>query len=100
MTNQIYEKKDLYQNFCEKEKSFCLSNSVETLKDISDIYIEMYTGDGSVYEHDIFDSTMLLLSNNPSDELILHLEKKYELVNDNGMKVEILGLIKMIKMHL
>ncbi|WP_236942876.1 hypothetical protein, partial [Escherichia fergusonii] len=59
-----------------------------------------YTKSVSWQHHHIFDSTMLLLSNNPSDELILHLEKKYELVDDNGMKVEILGLIKMIKMHL
>ena len=53
-----------------------------------------------VGKYEIFDTTSLLLSNNPSNEFISYLEKKLLFYKNQDLKKELYELINMIKMHL
>jgi len=61
-----------------------------------DIYIEAYKKDVVIGEHEIVDSIIMILSNNPDHVLIEYLEKKREGEESDDLKEEIGELIKLV----
>ena len=92
MTNS----ENIYFSFCEAENEFCTKKSIDSLKKMIDIYIEAYKKDVVIGEHEIVDSTIMILSNNPDHVLIEYLEKKREGEESDDLKEEIGELIKLV----
>lgn len=92
MTNS----ENLYFSFCEAENEFCTGKSIDSLKKMIDIYVEAYKKDEVIGEHEIVDSTIMILSNNPDHALIEYLEKKREEEESDDLKEEIGELIKLV----
>ena len=71
------------------------------LKKIIDIYIEVFLDENLVDDHEIFDSTNILLSNYASFDLINYLKDKIK-KNDNNdeLKKDLFELINMVKINL
>ena len=70
--------------------------SIDSLKKMIDIYIEAYKKDVVIGEHEIVDSIIMILSNNPDHVLIEYLEKKREGEESDDLKEEIGELIKLV----
>lgn len=100
MINDNSDKSNVFPLFQALESEFCVTKSIETLKNIIDVYIDVYNNNELIGEYDIVDSTILMLSNNPSCELLDYLNGKYEVLEDGDLKAEILELINLIKIHL
>ncbi len=86
----------LYSSFCEAENEFCTKKSIDSLKKMIDIYIEAYKKDVVIGEHEIVDSIIMILSNNPDYALIDYLEKKREDEESDDLKEEMGELIKLV----
>ena len=92
---------DVFTRFQMYETDFLQSENIFYLKKIIDIYIEVVLDENLVDDHEIFDSTNILLSNYASFDLINYLKDKIK-KNDNNdeLKKDLFELINMVKINL
>ncbi len=92
---------DVFTRFQMYETDFLQSENIFYLKKIIDIYIEVFLDENLVDDHEIFDSTNILLSNYASFDLINYLKDKIK-KNDNNdeLKKDLFELINMVKINL
>ena len=92
---------DVFTRFQMYETDFLQSENIFYLKKIIDIYIEVFLDENLVDDHEIFDSTNILLSNYASSDLINYLKDKIK-KNDNNdeLKKDLFELINMVKINL
>jgi len=64
------------------------------------IYTSRILDDELIGKYEIFDTTSLLLSNNPSYELISYSEKKLLFYKEEDLKKDLRKLINMMKINL
>lgn len=92
--------KDIFKRFSENENSFNSSNEMIFLKNIIDIYIETFLEKNITDDHDIYDSTVILLSNHSSIETINYINNKIKIYPQLDLKENLQELVFLIELNL
>lgn len=102
MTWKDYDdiQREISLKFDINEKKFLKNNDTVFLKNIIDIYIEVYLNENFTDDHGIFDRTYILISNYPSQKLIAYLKNKIKDHYQIDLIKDLDELINLIKINI